>query len=68
MAASDRSPSNLSIAQWTENILNVGHLSRQEYFQIVTAVLSDVSVTRTERRQINQILDDLQKGKLELID
>jgi len=68
MATSDREPSSLSIARQTQKILDAGYLSRQDYFQLVTAVLSDLSTTETERRQINRILDNLQMGRLELID
>lgn len=59
-----RQPSQ-AIAQIVDRILNTGQLSRPEYLQLVTTILSDYNVTDEERSQINRVFDELQAGKLE---
>jgi hypothetical protein len=50
-----------------ERILKTGQLSRQEHLQLVTTFLSDYKVTDDDRSQINRIFDDLQTGRLKII-
>lgn len=59
-----RQPSQ-AIAQITDRILSTGQLSRPDYLQLVTTILSDYNVTDEERSQINHVFDELQAGKLE---
>ncbi len=51
-----------------ERILKTGQLSRQEHLQLVTTFLSDYKVTDDDRSQINRIFDDMQIGRLKMID
>ena len=51
-----------------DRIFKTGQLSRQEHLQLVTTFLSGYKVTDDERSQINRIFDDLQTGRLKIID
>jgi hypothetical protein len=68
MAANSQGQSSQPIGLIVERIINSAHLSRQEYLQLVTTFLSDYKVTDEERRQINRIFDDLQIGRLKIVD
>ncbi|HEY9798477.1 MAG TPA: hypothetical protein V6D30_22785 [Leptolyngbyaceae cyanobacterium] len=68
MASTPQRPSNLNIQPIVDQILLGGQLSRQEYLQLTTAILSDYNVTDEERRQINSIFDEVQTGRLKLVD
>ena len=68
MALTPQRPSSLNIQQIVDQILSEGQLSRQEYLQLTTAILSDYNVTDEERRQINFIFDEVQAGRLTLVD
>ena len=68
MASTPQRPSNLNIQPIVDQILLGGQLSRQEYLQLTTAILADYNVTDEERRQINSIFDEVQTGRLKLVD
>ncbi len=68
MAGNSQGQSSQSIGLIVERILNTAQLSRQEYLQLVTTFLSDYKVTDEERRQINRIFDDLQIGRMKIVD
>jgi len=51
----------------THHILETGQMSRQEHQRLMTVLLSDRSLGEGDRRQINQIFDALQRGKVRLI-
>lgn len=68
MAVNSQGQSSQPIGLIVERIINSAQLSRQEYLQLVTTFLSDYKVTDEERRQINRIFDDLQIGRLKIVD
>lgn len=68
MAVNNHGQSSTTIKQFVERIINIGQISRLEYLQLVTTFLSDYKVTDEERYQINRIFDDLQIGRLKLVD
>jgi hypothetical protein len=68
MAGNSQGQSSQSIGLIVERILNTAQLSRQEYLHLVTTFLSDYKVTDEERRQINRIFDDLQIGRMKIVD
>lgn len=51
-----------------DRILNAGQLSRREYLQLVTTILSDYKVNDEQRSKINLIFDNLQTNRLQLVD
>lgn len=63
----DRQPT-INITQMLEQILVASELTRQEYLQLTTAILSDYSVTEEERRHINRIFDNIQTGHFKFVD
>ena len=60
--------SSLNLQPLVDQIISGGQLSRQEYLQMTRAILSDYNVTEEERRQINHLFDDVQAGRLQLVD
>lgn len=63
-----QSQSNPSIHAVVQQILRSGEISRQEYSQLASAILSGHQVDDEERRQINRVFDYMQIGRLKLID
>lgn len=43
-------------------------VSRQDYFHLTSVILADISLTVEERRCINRLFDDVQAGRLQLVD
>jgi hypothetical protein len=67
MAGTFQSQSNQTTKQLVDRILNSGQLSRREYLQLVSTILSDYKVTDEERSQINRVFDEVQIGHLKLV-
>lgn len=67
MAGTVQRPSSPAIAQIVDRILDTGQLSRLEYLQLITTMLSDYKVTDEERSYINRVLDERQTGRLQWI-
>lgn len=67
MAGTIHNQSNQTTKQMVERILNIGYLSRLEHLQLVSTILSDYKVTDEERGQINRIFDELQTGRLKIV-
>lgn len=63
-----QSHSNLSIHAVVQRILRSGEISRQDYSQLASAILSDQQIGDEERRQINRVFDYMQIGRLKLVD
>jgi hypothetical protein len=68
MAGTFQSQSNPATKQLVERVLTSGQLSRREHLQLVSTILSDYKVTDEERSQINRVFDELQLGRLRLVD
>lgn len=68
MAGNIQGQSSPTLKQILERIFNTGQLSRLEHLQLVTTFLSDYKVTDEERNQINHVFDDLQTGRLKIVD
>jgi len=58
----------VSTKQIIDKLLVSGQVSRLEYMQLTSAILSDKQITEEDRRQINHIFDYLQAGRLKLVD
>ncbi|MFP4410128.1 hypothetical protein [Coleofasciculus sp.] len=67
MAGTVQRPSSPAISPIVDRILDTGQLSRWEYLQLVTTMLSDYKVTEEERSYINRVLDERQMGRLQWI-
>ncbi len=57
-----------SIQSQVERIFAVGRITRHEHLALTSALLKGQSMTENDRLQINQILESVQLGKLELVD
>lgn len=68
MAGNNQNQFSQTLKPIMERIFQTGQLSRQEHLQLVTTFLSDYKVTDDDRSQINRIFDDLQIGRLKIID
>jgi hypothetical protein len=68
MAGTFQSQPNPATKQLVERVLTSGQLSRREHLQLVSTILSDYKVTDEERSQINRVFDELQLGRLRLVD
>ncbi|HEY9725991.1 MAG TPA: hypothetical protein V6D50_06030 [Chroococcales cyanobacterium] len=68
MAGTFQSQSNQTTKQQVERVLTSGQISRREHLQLVSTILSDYKVTDEERSQINRVFDELQLGRLRLVD
>lgn len=68
MAGTAQRPSSPAIAQVVDRILDTGHLSRWEYLQLVTMMLSDYKVTDEERSYINRVFDERQVERVRFLE
>jgi hypothetical protein len=57
-----------TLRQIVDRIFHSGQLSRLEHLQLVTTILSDYRVTDEERHQINRVFDDIQTGRIKIVD
>ena len=63
-----QSQSNLAVKQILERIFASGQMSRQDHILLTSTILSDSELSEEDRRQINQIFDYIQTGRLRLVD
>ena len=68
MASLRERPSNINLQATIGKILAQGKLTRQEYFYLSTAMLSECKVTYEERSQINRVLDKILVGDLKFFE
>ncbi|MFE4106702.1 hypothetical protein ACFVKH_10475 [Almyronema epifaneia S1] len=57
-----------TIAKLIHKVASSGRISRKDYMQLTSMILSITTMTPLERSHINQILDAVQTGKITLID
>lgn len=58
----------LKVRLLIEKILAAGVMSRQEYLELTSALLSSQAASEGDRRQINRVFDYIQSGRLKLVD
>jgi len=61
-------PSNLTIHQLIGRILESNEIGRQQHLQLTSAMLGDKNMTDEDRRQINRIFDQIQTGRIQIIE
>ena len=59
-------PSILDLAQVVEQVLTTQQANRQQYFQLMSAMLSDGAIATEQRSQINHIFDEVQLGRIKI--
>ncbi|AOY83712.1 hypothetical protein BJP36_31150 [Moorena producens JHB] len=68
VASTPERQSNLDIETMVNQMITRGQLSRQEYLQLTSAFLCDYNISDAERHQINRIFDNVQTGRVKLVD
>lgn len=68
MAKNSAALSNSIIRQLIDLCLNSERITRQEYLQLISVVLSNRNMTGEDLHQINRIFDRVQLGRIKLID
>ncbi|NEO40419.1 MAG: hypothetical protein F6J90_30395 [Moorea sp. SIOASIH] len=68
MGSTPERQSNLDIETMVNQMITRGQLSRQEYLQLTSAFLCDYNINDAERHQINRIFDNVQTGRVKLVD
>ncbi|MDX2240154.1 MAG: hypothetical protein NW224_05675 [Leptolyngbyaceae cyanobacterium bins.302] len=57
-----------SLQHQIERIFAAGRITRREHLSLTSALLAGQQMTESDRLQINQVLESIQLGKLELMD
>lgn len=60
--------SNLPTQRILDRILELRQLNRREHLHLASLLLANHRLTPEERRQINQIFDQLQSGQIKFTD
>ncbi|MEB3340409.1 hypothetical protein [Okeania sp.] len=68
MLWTEQNQPKVTINQMVNRIMTSAKLTRQEYLQLTSSILSGKNITNQERHKINQIFDFIQIGKINLID
>lgn len=68
MAQVGQSKSSTPLKKTTERILSLAQLTRQEYSQMTSLLLSSHKISVEERRLINRIFDSVKQGAIQIID
>lgn len=57
-----------AVSQIVNRVLASNQISRQDHLQLASAVLSIHQVAEDDRRHINRIFDNIQVGRIKVID
>ncbi|BAU15125.1 hypothetical protein LEP3755_56820 [Leptolyngbya sp. NIES-3755] len=68
MVRTAQNRSNLPTQRILARILESRQLNRYEHLHLASLLLANHRLTPEERRQINQIFDQIQAGRIKLID
>lgn len=68
MVKATQNRSNLPIRRILDRILQLQQINRHEHLHLASALLSNQRLTAEERQQINQIFDQIQSGRIKLVD
>lgn len=68
MVRATQNRSNLPIRRILDRIFQLQQINRQEHLHLASVLLANQRLTTEERRQINQIFDQIQSGRIKLVD
>ncbi|MGC9504704.1 hypothetical protein [Baaleninema sp.] len=68
MAKASQAKPNATLHQSIERILDSNRISRQDYLQLTSAMLSGKGLTDEDYRQLNSVFDRFQLGRLKVVD
>lgn len=58
----------VEISQLVDQFIACRKITHQQYLQLSAAILSDNRIDEAERYQINRLFDNIQSGRLKLVD
>ncbi|WP_199245189.1 hypothetical protein [[Phormidium] sp. ETS-05] len=58
----------IKVKELIERILESAEIRRQEHMDLTTAVLADKYINEEQRREINRIFDQIQAGRITILD
>ncbi|GAB4471904.1 MAG: hypothetical protein OHK0037_31480 [Elainellaceae cyanobacterium] len=59
---------SVSTQALVDRILASGQMTRKEHLQLAATILSDQRLTQAERYHISRVFDELQEGRVTLVD
>jgi len=59
---------SVSTQALVDRILSSGQMTRKERLQLAATILSDQQLTQAERHHISRVFDELQAGRVTLVD
>ncbi|MGB3240040.1 MAG: hypothetical protein WBB29_17225 [Geitlerinemataceae cyanobacterium] len=68
MAKISAALSNSIVRQLIDMCLNSERITRQEYVQLTSVILSNRNISEEDLHQLNRIFDRVQMGRIKLID
>ncbi|MBO9999776.1 MAG: hypothetical protein J7641_12370 [Cyanobacteria bacterium SID2] len=68
MARASQGKLNVTLQQSIDRILETNHISRGEYLQLTSAMLSGKGLTEDLYRELNSVFDRVQLGRLKIVD
>ncbi len=68
MAKTPSNSSNSEIQKLIDRVLESNQITRREHLQLTSAMLSTKSITEENHRQINRIFDQIQMGRLVVLE
>lgn len=68
MAKPSPNQPQIKVQELIERILESAEIKRQQHMELTTALLADKYVTEEQRREINRILDQIQAGRIKILD
>lgn len=68
MAKPSPNQPQIKVQELIERILESAEIRRPEQMELTTALLADKYVTEEQRREINRIFDQIQAGRITILD
>ncbi|NEO84679.1 MAG: hypothetical protein F6J87_10555 [Spirulina sp. SIO3F2] len=62
----DSASSEIELTRHIQRILQTQTISREAHFKLVSRCLTDIGTSPEQRREINQVLDYVQMGKIKI--
>lgn len=56
----------VDLTQIIDQVLTTQQANRQQYFQLMSVMLSDDAIATEQRSQINRIFDEVQLGRIKI--
>lgn len=56
----------VDLTQIIDQVLTTQQANRQQYFQLMSVMLSDEAIATEQRSQINRIFDEVQLGRIKI--